>query len=306
MAARAGRTSSALLAAGVLLTACHSPSRRVATPAPTAPPSSPVVAAPSSISTSPVSATPSVRQLVDRKLTRIAGQLPAGAISVAEVNLRTGASFGFGARRAMWTGSVYKLFVLEALLLQRQHSGGWFSSYELADIAAMIEQSKNDSGYRMYLDAGGNIALAAAARRLGLRHTHLGIADPALTTMDARDGITLLRRLVSDGPLDRHARMFILSLMRNVQADQRWGVGVVADPGTTFANKNGWMQVGDDNGYGEDDGDRWLVNSLGIVRVHGQRVLMAVFTKHNPDYYTGIDLVNRLARVIAPVVASPA
>ena len=36
--------------------------------------------------------------------------------------------------------------------------------------------------------------------------------------------------------------------MRNVEADQRWGVGVAADPGTDFANKNGWLNIDDDNG----------------------------------------------------------
>jgi beta-lactamase class A len=311
MARRAWRTAAAVLTATTLLAACHSAQRAALAPA-TVSPTTAFAALPSAPATSP--ATSPTRQpprpsvLVTRKLTAIAAQLPDGALSVAAVNLRTGAAYRFGERRGMWAGSVYKLLVLEALLLERQHGDTWFSSYELADITAMIEQSDNKAGYRMFLDAGGSIAIAAAAKRLGLRSIRLGVADPALTTMDARDGITLLRRLVSPGPLSARSQAFVLSLMRNVQADQRWGVGVVADRGTTFANKNGWMDVGDDNGPGEDDGDQWLVNSLGIVRVHGQRVLMAIFTKHNPDCYTGIDLVQKLARVVvqAVAVAAPA
>jgi beta-lactamase class A len=248
-------------------------------------------------------APPSPRQVATHKLAATAARLPKRAISVAVVNMHSGASFRWGERRGMWTGSVYKLLVLEALLLQRQRTHAWFSYYELADITAMIRQSDNKAGYAMYLDAGGSAGLAAAAKRLGLRHTHIGIADPALTTMDARDGITLLRDLAGAGPLTESSRRFTLGLMRAVQADQRWGVGVVADRGTTFANKNGWMQVGRYNAPGEDDNGHWLVNSLGVVRVHGQRLLMAIFTRHNPDCDTGIDLVERLARVIAPVVA---
>jgi hypothetical protein len=108
---------------------------------------------------------------------------------------------------------------------------------------------------------------------------------------------------VSGGPLSLRSKRYILGLMRDVEADQRWGVGVVADRDTTFANKNGWMAVDNDNDPGEDDDGRWLVNSLGIVQVHGQQLLMAVFTRHDPDYGSGIDLVQRLARVVAPAVA---
>jgi hypothetical protein len=245
---------------------------------------------------------PSARAVATGELAAIARRLPAGSVSVAALNTRTGAAYFWGERGGMWTGSAYKLLVLEALLLQRQGGGGWFSASELSDITDMIEASKNDAGYRMYLDAGGGSALAAAARRLGLHHTKIGIADPALTAMDARDGIALLRNLVSGRLFDKQSRAFVLDLMHNVQGDQRWGVGAVADPGTSFANKNGWMQVDNDNDPGEDDEGRWLATSLGIVRVHGEQLLMAIFTRHSPDRDTGIRLVERLARVVAPAV----
>jgi hypothetical protein len=247
---------------------------------------------------------PSVRAIAKRRLAVIARNMHDRAMSVAVFNTRTGGEFRWGAPRGMWTGSVYKLLALETLLLERQHSGSWLSADELTDITAMMEQSRNKAGYRIYLDAGGSVALAAAARRLGLRHTRLGISDPAFTTMGASDGIGMLRALVSDGPLDGRSRRFIVNLMRNVEADQRWGVGVVADPGTTFANKNGWLRVDDDNGPGENDDERWLVNSVGIVRVAGQQLLISVFTEHNPDRDTGIRLVERLVRLIAPTVVA--
>ena len=83
--------------------------------------------------------------------------------------------------------------------------------------------------------------------------------------------------------------------MDNVEADQRWGVGVIADPGTTFANKNGWLAVDDDN-------ERWLVNSDGIVTVHGQQVLISVLTQHDASEAAGITLVQQLAQAVAPAV----
>jgi beta-lactamase class A len=293
------RGAAAVLAATALLAACHPQPHSFTTPfarPAQQPGGTPTVSA-------PVVAAPSARTVVTRKLAAIAQRLPAGAISVAVRNPVTGATFSYGEAGGMWTGSVYKLLVLEALLLRSQRTGSWLSDYEIADITAMIVKSKNTAGYQMYLDAGGSTALAATARRLGLQHTSIGRSDPALTTSDARDGLTLLQHLVTDGPLDAHSRAFALGLMRGVQADQRWGVGVVADSGTTFANKNGWMRVGNTNGPGEQDNRRWLVNSLGVVRVDGQRLLISIFTKHNPDRDTGIDLVQRLVRVITPAVA---
>jgi hypothetical protein len=188
------------------------------------------------------------------------------------------------------------------VLLERQQSGGWFSSSELVDITAMIEKSDNKAGYRMYLDAGGKGALEATAQRLGMKHTVIGATDPTFTTTSGADGLKLLACLVGAGPLTRRSQAFTLSLMRSVQADQRWGAGSLADHGTTFAIKNGWLQVDDDNGPGEDDGSRWLVNTLGIVRMHGRALLVSIFTEHNPDRDTGIRLVEHLARVAAPAV----
>ncbi len=71
--------------------------------------------------------------------------------------------------------------------------------------------------------------------------------------------------------------------MRNVESDQRWGVGVTADPGTDFAKQNGWLGVDDDNGL-------WLVNSTGVVTIDGQQVLMVVLTQHDSDFATGVNL----------------
>jgi beta-lactamase class A len=233
---------------------------------------------------------------------RIADRLPAGALSVAVRDERTGTQFVFGARGGMWTGSVYKLLVLETLLMQRQAAGSWLSSAEVADATAMIERSDNDAGYRLFLDAGGTGALAATAHELGMRQTVVATTDPALTTMSARDGLALLGGLLRGGVLDQRSRAFALNLMRGVQADQRWGVGVLADAGDQFANKNGWMAVDSNNGPGENDGGLWLANSLGIVRVDGRPLLVSIFTRHNPDLDTGVRLVERLARAAAPAV----
>src|SRR4029079_14518683 len=119
------------------------------------------------------------------------------------------------------------------------------------------------------------------AQKLRMPHTVIGASDPTFPTTSGADGLKLLECLVRRGPLDARSRAFALNLMRSVEADQRWGAGVVADKGTRFANKNGWLSVGDDNGPGEDDGGLWAVNSVGVVQVHHQMLLVSVFTRHN-------------------------
>lgn len=227
--------------------------------------------------------------------------LASGSVSVAAVNTVTGAKFSFGATSGMWTASVYKLFVLETLLVQH---GGPLTGSEADDAIPMIEQSNNVAGYDMFLDAGGRPGLVAAVSRLGLMDTVPGHSDPTFTTTSATDLITLLRNLVQPGPLSSSARSYALNLMRNVESDQRWGVGVVADKGTDFANKNGWLSIDNSNGPGETDNGLWAVNSVGVVTIDKQQVLMAVMTRHRPDFDSGVDLVQKLARAIAPAVSA--
>jgi beta-lactamase class A len=273
------------------------PSTPASTPAPTTRPAS----RPSTPRRKPAT-TP--RAIVDATMRRLSAQLPAGGVSVGVVDTNTGARYSFGATGGMRTGSVYKLLVLETLLLQHQDEGTQLDDGEMSLAAPMIESSDNKAAYQLFLDIGGNDGLRTGAHRLGMTHTIPGQADPALTTSSAADGLTLVKNLVSQHPLSQYSRSVALGLLHNLESDQRWGVGAVADRGTTFANKNGWLQVDNSNGPDEDDDSRWLVNSVGIVTVHRQQVLMAVFTQHGDSLDDGIDLVESLAKVLAPAVVA--
>jgi beta-lactamase class A len=223
-------------------------------------------------------------------------------VSVAALDTSTGARFAAGARKGMWMASTYKLLVLENLLAVQQDDGG-LSAGELATAQSAIENSDNVAGYQLYLDAGGISALTALTNRLHMRHTVPWAADPTFTSTSAPDCLKLLHALVRpNATLNANSREQALGLMRNVEADQRWGVGVDADRGTSFANKNGWLAVDNSNGYGHDDDDRWIVTSLGVVTVRGHQLLLAALTQHNESMATGVALVQRLARLVATAV----
>ena len=276
-------------------------------PPSSSPPSStpaPTTSPPSKPSTPPRKPATTPRATVNTTVRKLSAQLPAGGVSVAAINTATGAHYSYGATSGMRTGSVYKLLILEALLLQHQDNGDQLGDGEMSQATPMIENSDNKAAYQLFLEIGGNPGMETAAKRLGLQHTVPGQADPALTTMSAIDGLALVRNLVTSRPLSQYSRSVALDLMHNVESDQRWGIGAVADKGSTFANKNGWLQVDNSNGPDEDDDSRWLVNSVGVVTVRHQQVLLAVFTQHGDSLEDGIELVESLVKAITPAVVA--
>jgi beta-lactamase class A len=243
-----------------------------------------------------------VRAEAASQLVKIIKSQPAGAVSVAARNMVTGAEYKAGAKSGMWMASSYKLLVLCALLMQ----DAALTSDEMATATRAIENSDNIAGYSLFLDAGGNTGTGLALRRLGMAHTVMGASDPTFTTTSASDYLTLLGALVTPGPLSPASRSLVLSLMRGVEADQRWGVGVVADRGSQFANKNGWLSIDDTNDADEDDDDLWVANSAGVLTVAHQQVLIAIFTRHQQSFAAGVALVQQLARSLVSTVSPKA
>jgi len=312
---------SVLLVAGVSVTAvvvaqsrhptadgASTPPRPSATPPPRPSSTPPSSTASRSVTTHPVLTPRSTidSSPIDNKVRALTAQVPPGGVSVAELNTATGARYSYGATGGMLTGSVVKVYILETLLLQHQDRGTQLSDQEAATARRMIENSDNEAAETLYYAIGARAGLVAAAPRLGLTHTIPG-PNPdfkGLTQTSATDCVTLLQNLLRPAPLHQYARSVVLGFMRNVESDQRWGVGSVADPGTTFANKNGWLSVDEDNPDGLGDNDLWLVNSIGIVTVHQQQVLIAVLTQHGQSFEDGIELVEELAEAITPAVVS--
>jgi beta-lactamase class A len=237
-------------------------------------------------------------------ISQIIETAPSGGVSVAALNTATGRRYAAGADSGMWTASAYKLLLVEELLVHHQRSGTTLSGYEDDLATRAIENSDNAAGYELFENLGGRTAQTAILKRFGMRHSVAGGSDPTFTRISGQDGLILLRNLIErDGPLDAKSRAYLLKLMRNVEPDQRWGVGVVADQGTRFANKNGWLSIDNSNGPGESDGGRWAVTSLGVVTVHGQQVLLSVLTQHNASLDSGINRVEALSKALAAIVA---
>jgi beta-lactamase class A len=242
----------------------------------------------------PRSATDAAQAAVNAAVPRlIAGRSP-DSVSIVGIDGTSGATVGWGNHTVMPAASVFKLTLLEGYLLRNQDRGQRPGEGASDALTMMIENSDNDAADQVYGALGGHVGVTSRMRRLGLSSSRLGPHDQwGLSTTSAADQSILLTDLVStESPLTAASRAYGLRLLVNVEPDQRWGVGDAADTATTFANKNGWLDVDDDDG-------RWVVSSVGLIAVDGRQVLLAVLTQHSADLTDGIHLVQALSRTLA-------
>lgn len=271
----------------ILLADCGIASQPEAQPATTAP-------SPTSI---PASTSPTPPDMAP-EMARLVAHLPDGSISVAARNLQTGAEFRYGSHGDQTSASIFKVNILEAVMLKHQESGKPLSESESRDASVMIVTSDNDSATRLYQDVGGAAGIREANRILGLRCTEPNEHYWGLTLTCAEDQVQLLYQLESpSSPLTQASRDYILNLMQNVTPSQRWGVPVVADPDTTYAVKNGWLDL--------EHGRDWVINSIGIVTYRGQTLLIATLSQHNDTMASGVSLDEQLAKLAAESVTLP-
>jgi hypothetical protein len=203
-----------------------------------------------------------------------------GNIAVGVMDRSTGAMAVYDGRERFHTASIVKADILASLLLQSQHSGVPLSDPDQDLATQMIEASNDDAATDLWNAEGAADSLADANAVLGLRHTTPGQDGYwGLTSTTVGDQLTLLRDLTTaKSPLDSESRDYELGLMREVDADQRWGVSAAASPNTVFAIKNGWLP----------DPQLWVINSIGTLDHDGQPLLMAVLSNDQPTEAAGI------------------
>lgn len=212
--------------------------------------------------------------------------------SVATLNIKTHALMSLGADAGMYTGSTIKVTVLENLL-RTQGGVANLTENEQQLATAMITQSDNAAALSLYNAGGGDSALRETVSMLGMTHTQIeGGGYFGVSTTSAADQLKVLNELVDPTFLTTADVAYVNDLMANVVTDQRWGTPTMADPGTVTENKNGWLNNDSDSG-------RWLVNSLGIITIGGQRYLVAAYSQHHPDFNTGVERLNQAVAAVA-------
>ena len=225
----------------------------------------------------------------------------AGTVAAAIYDVTTGQTWTLGAGGPQATGSLVKVDILQALLARRP------SGLTVADqtrARSMIESNDNASATTLWNQAGRAAGLRSFNASVGLRQTTpsaclvcAGFAWPGwgLTTTTPADQLILLRELIHGPLLSPADRGYALSLLENVEPDQRWGVSGGVPPGVRVTLKSAWVPLT------PADTD-WQVNSEGWISGDGRDYLIAVLTTGNPDEQYGIDTINTMSALLWPAM----
>jgi hypothetical protein len=201
----------------------------------------------------------------------------------------TGARVRVNADRTFQTASIVKFDILAARLYQHQQQGTSMSANEKRLAYKMITASDNNAASALFALDGQAAGLTAANKVFGMQATNVASAW-GLTHTTPTDQIRLLTAVMEpDGPISAASRDYILSLMSQVEPDQRWGVPAAAAPAATNVYvKNGWDTM---TAYG----GLWGDNSIGRIVEPGHDWLVAVMSNYNRTDTSGHALDGELA-----------
>ena len=111
------------------------------------------------------------------------------------------------------------------------------------------------------------------------------------TTTTVSDQLTMMKYFAYPNSLLTNAqRAYGLNLIRNVQADQRWGTGHGVPSGVSIALKNGWVT--------SNLPSKLFVNSVGYINGQGKSYVIAVLTTNNKSLSYGIETINKISSLV--------
>lgn len=207
----------------------------------------------------------------------------AGSLSVAVYDRRSARVWQYNAPLRNECASIVKVLILATVCYRAQSQGRGLSAWEKSQASSMIRFSDNTAATNLWRSVGGAPAVQAMANRVGMRQTVVSSAW-GLTTTSAYDQIVLMNEICWHARTLRATyRGYIITLMGQVTASQRWGVGSVG----TSQVKNGWLPY---NGA-------WRINSIGHVGGYGRNHTLAILQR-TPTMAVGTDVANRVARTM--------
>lgn len=160
-----------------------------------------------------------------------------------------------------WTASTIKL-AMATDLLHRQRTGGLsMTAADRHDMDTMLNFSDEAASDRLWAKFGGEDMLARFRDQFSMPGLHF---VPGFTVRTywgfvkcTADDLAALMDYIFTRT-DQADRSYLISAMRGVAANQRWGVWA-AGPTQQPGNKNGWSYESDS--YGE----HWVTNTVGFA-----------------------------------------
>ncbi|RZU24752.1 serine hydrolase [Streptomyces sp. BK239] len=248
---------------------------------------SPAAAAPAAVSCT--SAKAGLAAKLKKDITAaLAGR--AGTVAVGLYDRSTNTTCTLRASTAFDSASVVKVTVLSALLWDAQKTKRGLTARERTLATAMITKSDNASTTALWNQLGltkirGFLAAAKMTQTKPGANGYWGLTQITVTDEQKLLGLLTARNAV----LLDSSRAYVLRLMGQVVASQRWGTPYGKPANVTLQVKNGWLSRAT-NG--------WRVHSLGTFKGGGHDYQITVLTQGNSTMNYGIATIQGVAKVI--------
>ncbi|MEU3858413.1 serine hydrolase [Streptomyces sp. NPDC028722] len=213
-----------------------------------------------------------------------------GTVAVGLYDRGTRTTCTLNATTAFDSASTVKVTVLATLLWDARKHNRYLTDTETDLATAMITQSDNDATSTLWKQLGaakvqGFLTAAGMTRTVPGADGYWG-----LTQEDVTDEQKLLQLITArNSVLSDNSRAYILKLMGQVVADQRWGTPAGAPSSVSVHVKNGWLQR---STHG------WRVHSLGTFNGAGHDYMVTVLTQDDSTMDYGVATIQSVATAI--------
>ncbi|WP_051741178.1 serine hydrolase [Streptomyces xylophagus] len=213
-----------------------------------------------------------------------------GTVAVGLYDRTTNTTCTLRATSAYDSASTVKVTVLATLLWDAKKHDRLLTTRESTLAKAMITKSDNDATSTLWKQLGltkikGFLTAAGMTQTKPGANNYWGLTQETVT-----DEQKLLKLVTAKNTvLSDNSRAYILKLMNQVIAGQRWGTPSGAPSTVTVHVKNGWLQR---STHG------WRVHSLGTFNGGGHDYMMSVLTQDNSTMSYGITTIQGVAKAI--------
>lgn len=212
----------------------------------------------------------------------------SNTVSVGIYDANTGKTYTYNPSKTYYTESVVKMSMLADVLYQKIP----ITSAENSLLTKMIENSNNSAASTIWRQLGSDQSVQSFFQKAGMTNTVAGTGGWwGRTTTTVLDQLTMMKYFAYPNTLLTDSqRAYGLNLMRNVQADQRWGTGSGIPTGVSVALKNGWVT--------SNPPSTLYVNSVGHIKGQGKDYVIAVLTTNNKSLSYGIETINKISSLV--------
>jgi beta-lactamase class A len=218
--------------------------------------------------------------------------LNVGAVAYDLTRQRT---YTYNSSTQFITASSMKVPIMLTFLDSIEQQGREPTAAEMALLTTMIENSDNDAASTLCNAVGWTAGVATYMQKIGINGFTPNYDSWGYSTITPQAMVDLLTLLQNGKILNSNHRTLALNLMKNVEPDQRVGVGDTAPPNAIVALKDGWV-----TGY---DG-LWAVNSSGIVTAGRETYIISVYTQGQQTLEDGESITRKVCGTVAALLGS--